>query len=351
MHAGRPLFLQWSAVRQKSSTTGSQLRIRTTGYLVGIAAFVILQGCDKGITNTDGRALLRLNIVKEQNATHSKVDQGRVVLEGPTPKDLRITPGIPHTIDGLVPGTYTIMIEGLINTEVETFGERTGVVVKAGPPVPVFVTLNSFVPVFTALPSTIQALDDVTIQFQPVTGATGYLLEWSDNAAFLAPKTFDVGTATSATFWLGPPATYWVRVRARNRLASLGRNGPVGQVRVEAAAPASVQIQSITVSGTPVPINLTNVQSSVDVTLAFDTGGEEIGKLAIQIAAGGQSFIAAEQLFPGGARNCSPCAVNVVLTVPYASLPRGSVLLSALANITRPVATTRSSGAAALTVN
>jgi len=201
------------------------------------ALLISIAGCESDVTRADANAFLVLDVVHGEGVDLSRIEQGRVILEGPTPKDVFITPGVPHTIDGLVPGTYTVAIEGLTGGEVVVYGERTGVVVNAGAPVPVAVTMNTFVPILFELPATFEQpgsgfSSTFSAKFTPVPGAAGYKLEWADNPAFQNQTT--IFTDTPA--WIVGPfsrGTYYFRVRAVSKKTGTdGKLSPVGTATV-----------------------------------------------------------------------------------------------------------------------
>ncbi|MFN0100078.1 MAG: hypothetical protein ACKVS7_15510, partial [Gemmatimonadaceae bacterium] len=88
------------------------------------------------------------------------------------------------TIDNLSPGSYTVTIEGLANSQVQYFGTRGDVTVNAGAPTAAAVPFNPAVPVITppALGNTTAFTQNIT--FSPITAATLYTVEASKSSTF-----------------------------------------------------------------------------------------------------------------------------------------------------------------------
>ena len=62
----------------------------------------------------------------------SHLDSARVIVTGPTSKTQSVTPGTNVTIDGLAPGSYTVVLEGWVIDEVVFAGRVTAIAVVAG---------------------------------------------------------------------------------------------------------------------------------------------------------------------------------------------------------------------------
>jgi hypothetical protein len=186
-----------------------------------LLALVAAAACDSSINGTDV-ASIALSITYADGGASGNVDQGQVRIEGPTSRGpLQVAPGGTLTIEGLTPGSYTVVLEGLTGGEVETYGERTGVNVVAGSNTTVNVTMNSFIPTFNTVPGEVTAGESVTVTYTGVTGATAYVVEWSNDAGFANAQQTEV-SATTATITLADEGTYYVRVRARNRFGLAG---------------------------------------------------------------------------------------------------------------------------------
>ena len=193
--------------------------VRRNRWILG-AALTAVAACETAVTGT-GDAFLSLRTVAAEGVALAAVDEGRAHIEGPSPRTISITPGTTQTVEGLLPGGYTVSLEGLTGGEVEVYGE-TSVTVVAGTNRTATVMLSSFIPVIGTLPSTVTSGQSVNVQFDPVTGANGYRVEWAANPSFSNAQSVDV-TATNASITLTAIGAYFVRVRAKNRFGSLGR--------------------------------------------------------------------------------------------------------------------------------
>src|SRR6266511_4064214 len=60
------------------------------------------------------------------------LDSGHVILSGPTPKTVTVTPGATVTISGLDPGTYTVGVVGFYGGGAAYTAQISGVTVEAG---------------------------------------------------------------------------------------------------------------------------------------------------------------------------------------------------------------------------
>jgi len=125
-----------------------------------LVLLLLAVACDTLVTDTgdvvtdSGVAFLSLQADLTQEASQLAVDQGRIRIEGPTNRLVLVTPGSTETIGGLVPGSYSVTLEGLSNNQVATYGTRSGVNVIAGSTNNVSVTLQSFVPTIQSIPGT-----------------------------------------------------------------------------------------------------------------------------------------------------------------------------------------------------
>lgn len=95
---------------------------------VAAAALVSLLACDHPTQPMGRGAGLALQIDAD---AATGLDSGYVLVRGPTNKTVKVMPGQTVTIDGLLPGTYTVAIEGFESGAVARFFETTGVTVVA----------------------------------------------------------------------------------------------------------------------------------------------------------------------------------------------------------------------------
>jgi alpha-tubulin suppressor-like RCC1 family protein len=208
-----------------------------------------LWACDSTVADVAPTAALSLHVLAADGFS-STPDQGRIYVEGPTPRTVLIEPGTTETISGLVPGTYTVAVEGLIAGEVESYGERGGIVVTAGANTPVTVVRTDFVPVLGALDGELQPGQTMDVAWNPVPGADEYRLEWDDDGSFPSPTVVELDV-TSTVITLEAPGTYYVRVRAMTRFGNAGQPSSTGSTQVSNPGPviASVDPSVVTAGG------------------------------------------------------------------------------------------------------
>lgn len=120
------------------------------------------------------------------------------------------------TVDNLPPGSYTVNVTGLVNSQVAHYGTTSGVTVTAGQTAQAGVTFPVFQPSIpnVAVVDTSDVLS-FDISYSAVTGATGYRIEWSQNSNFTGAQTKDT-TGLGARIAVTAEGDYYVRVRALN---------------------------------------------------------------------------------------------------------------------------------------
>ncbi len=283
----------------------------------GIAAAAVfwqVAGCASEPTDTNDGGI-SVQVQRGSLFTVVSADQGRVHVEGPTSQTITVTPGTTQTITGLLPGTYRIALEGLALGEVESFGETAGITVLAGRNSRVNVTLESFVPAFVSVTSNFTTGPSFNVQFDPVTGANRYRVEWALDPAFTNPQLSDV-TVPVATIQVNATGTYHVRVRAIDRFDGIGRASSA--VTATVLAPPTIALSRASE-------NITAFTGSPD--LATDSiavsngGGGALGQLsigALQYASGQPTGWLTAQLD----RTTAPA--SVILTATSASLTPGA---------------------------
>lgn len=152
-------------------------------------------------------------------------DSGIVHVVGQTNKIVKVAAGTTDTISGLIPGAYTVALEGYKGNGIDNFGQTTGIQVVAGRDTQATVTLAPF-------QATLEAIDTLTLgrrvymSWSGVSNAASYRLEWSQDPSF--------GTGVGDTTWSGPntnllvdlPAYggYYVRVRAVDSYGDSGQS-------------------------------------------------------------------------------------------------------------------------------
>jgi hypothetical protein len=157
-------------------------------------------------------------------ATSSRLDAVRVALVGPTTRTVNLSQtasGYEGTIDGLAPGSYSILVEGLETGLVEFLGVATGINVVADQ------TAEAVIPVFSLVTTLdpVSNVDDVgltfDVTFTDVGIATQYLIEVSPDRDFPTGNILSFPTTqTSVTVSVPWPGVYFVRVRAGNDAVS-----------------------------------------------------------------------------------------------------------------------------------
>src|SRR6266850_280850 len=95
--------------------------------LFAAAALASLLACDR-LTSPDSGAGLELRI---EGSSAAALDSGKLLVRGPTNRTVKITPGTTLPIDGLIPGTYTVALEGFDSGGVARFFQATGVNIMA----------------------------------------------------------------------------------------------------------------------------------------------------------------------------------------------------------------------------
>jgi hypothetical protein len=224
--------------------------MRTPRALALIPA-VALWACDSATVGPGPATTLSLH-VSAAPALIAGVDAGTVRLEGPTSRTLSIRPGETLTIEGLLPGAYTVSLEATAAGLLAAFAE-TNVTVVAGENRPASLQLASFVPAFIDVPAEVMVGVPVTVQYGRVDRAESYRVEWADNPAFSNASSTDVN-GTEATIEMVAEGAHHFRVRARNRFGSDGVPTAPAQSQVVTFDPCRWTVGSIefgqTVDGT-----------------------------------------------------------------------------------------------------
>ena len=150
-------------------------------------------------------------------------DGARATAIGPQTKEVMLTlvgSNWQGTIDALTPGTYRVIVEGLVAGVVDWYGEASGVSVTAGGNTTATVTFDTFVPVLDAVASPTTSTS-VTVTLPSMTFATSYTVQWDTDPAFGGPQTlFNVGTSVDID--VPGPGVYYVRAQAVNSLVPGG---------------------------------------------------------------------------------------------------------------------------------
>ncbi len=189
--------------------------------LVAPSIALAILGCDESVADLPGQATLSVQVATEAGFT-SRADQGRIRVIGPTSRVVTVVPGTNETITGLVPGTYSVVLEALLQGAVESFGETSGVTVVAGQNTSVSVGLQSFVPAITSAALVDGFVSDVRVQWSNVSGAEDYQVNCSLSLAFPEAPLADLGPGEEVVCRFDEPGTAHFRARGRNEFGSLG---------------------------------------------------------------------------------------------------------------------------------
>ncbi|UCF39803.1 MAG: hypothetical protein JSW43_08640, partial [Gemmatimonadota bacterium] len=151
-------------------------------------------------------------------AAEAAFDAARAMAIGPQTKEVMLSLSGSNwtgTIDDLTPGTYRVIVEGLVSGVVDWYGEASGVAVQAGQTATASVTFDSFVPALNTVASPTTS-NTVTVTFPSVTFATSYNVEWGTDPTFGSANLISNVTGTSVDITVPGPGTYHVRVQAAN---------------------------------------------------------------------------------------------------------------------------------------
>ncbi len=136
------------------------------------------------------------------------------------------------TITGLPVGSYRVIVQGFVGTEVDYYGETSGVSVTANSNTTASIVFQSFVPPSVSFPAPTTWSFTPTLTIGAVPNATSYVIEVDRTTSFPNP-TKTTATGTSAWFIVQDTGTYYVRVRAANSaVSSGGRASTTTSVRV-----------------------------------------------------------------------------------------------------------------------
>jgi N-acetylneuraminic acid mutarotase len=190
-----------------------------------LASFVLVSslvvgGCDN-FEAPSATGQITLNVLASAGAC-GPLHSGRVQIRGPTERTVTIAPGATDTIGDLLPGTYTVGLEGIFSGEVDCFGQSSGVQVAAGQHTTVAITLASFL---TSISQFVQSpgTKSFTVNFGPVAGAASYEVEAATDSAFTANHVVQPSTQTSVVVTVPTSGPYSVQVRAIDPYQARGR--------------------------------------------------------------------------------------------------------------------------------
>jgi hypothetical protein len=168
----------------------------------------------------------------------------RVRVSGPTAKTSTFQCGpatCEGTVDGLAPGTYSVVVEGLVGGSVDHFGEASGVTVAADQNTEATIAFASFRPVLDPFEAEAVGVLRFPVSYSAVASAEGYVVEWATDPSFSGAFSQSV-TGTSTEVVVDEEAEYFVRVRAVNAVVgSEGRPSEAASL-VAVQSVASVEV-------------------------------------------------------------------------------------------------------------
>jgi len=188
--------------------------------IYALVSSTVLGGCES-IEAPSGTGGVALNVIASAGAC-GPLHSGRVQIRGPTERTVTIAPGATDTIGDLLPGTYTVGLEGLFSGEVDCFGQSSGVQVAAGQSTTASVTLATFL---TSVGQIVQSpgTKSLTVNFNAVAGAASYEVEAATDSAFTTNHVVQPNTQTSVVVTVPTSGPYSVRVRAIDPYQARGR--------------------------------------------------------------------------------------------------------------------------------
>lgn len=203
----------------------SPTRMPTTG---SISIILLTPGTGGMILSNTARALSATADITPVDAPQANLTlQGaRVTVTGPTNKTVSSTTpngaNFDLTVTDLAPGSYTVVVEGLVASQTVYFGQTANVSVTAGGDTPASVTFASFQPALTA-PTVVDTADVLhfLVSFGAVANASSYIVAVSPNSDMSAATTKTSAT-TSVDVTVPSEGKYFVTVKAVNSAVPTG---------------------------------------------------------------------------------------------------------------------------------
>jgi alpha-tubulin suppressor-like RCC1 family protein len=172
-----------------------------------------------------------------QPATGTLTSATATATSGSTTKTVTLTGGtgsanFTGTITALPVGTYTVVVQGYIGTDVDYYGQTAGVSVTANTTSSTTINFQLFVPTVSAFTTATTWSFRPAVTITAVPNATGYVVEADRSNTF--PNPTKVNTTTgSAWFTAADTGTWYVRVRASNSVVTTGGvPSPTQSIRV-----------------------------------------------------------------------------------------------------------------------
>jgi len=188
---------------------------------VGTACLAALLACEPATEPLEaGSGGMDLRVTASGSAV--ALDSGRVHIDGPTDKTVSATPGSEVTVTGLLPGAYTVSLEGFVGGEVTRFGQVSGVQVVAGQNTATNVTLAEFQPGLAPFSPDFAIGKEFTVSFSGVAGAASFRVEVASNNSFTGALITVNTTGTSAPVTVSSYGVFFVRVRGIDPFGAIG---------------------------------------------------------------------------------------------------------------------------------
>jgi hypothetical protein len=162
---------------------------------------------------------------------------------------------------------------------------------------------------------------DLTINWTPVPGATGYTLYYAPypytGEASIASMGMGSNTAFNITLWEG--AAYYIAVTARNSYGASGYSN-IGQFTINTHMPPDAPQLSYAVNGTSITINWASVPTSTGYRLNYMPSAytEPTDFATLDLA--GQTSFSYDHLQPGGTYTIAVQAYNAYGTSGYSNI-------------------------------
>jgi Big-like domain-containing protein/CARDB protein len=232
---------------------------------------------------TVGGLTVRVLVVAGRGAA---LDSGKILVRGPSNVDVRVSPGARDTIEGLLPGTYTVGLEGFQSDAVSYFGQTTGVHVVAGENTTATVaSFASFMPAQPVFSDTFWIGTQVPVSFTAVAGATNYRVEWSQDPTFASGVNSAPIPNTSTQIAVADYLVYYFRVRAVDPYQTVGIAGPATRLHVVKFGPARQLRFSQQPTTTPSGKSIVPAIAVIAQDSLGDTAAAYTGNVTISLAA------------------------------------------------------------------
>ena len=214
------------------------MRRQSLTQWLALGCALLVSSCNDSL-RPDGTGNIALQIVIPAEPVFSGVARGpaqpavgsltsatATATSGTTTKSVDLTGGsgsatFTGTITGLPVGTYTVIVQGYIGTDVDYYGQTAGVAVTANATSNALVNFQLFVPTLNAFTTATTWSFRPPVNITAVPNATGYVVEADRSNTFPNPSKVNT-TSGSAWFAASDTGTWYVRVRAANGVVTTG---------------------------------------------------------------------------------------------------------------------------------